>query len=107
MILRSHHVPMGEETLREFTVPMCSNARVLYFYCPVLDEHRVELVEMHDDQGGVREDRRFLVVDTFCAEKTTIPVSNLRFIQVLPFKNHLWNFFEVLSSSGSGGTDSN
>lgn len=99
MILRSHHVPMGEETLREFSMPLCSDAKILYFHTPVLDEHRVELVEIHDEQVGVKVTRRFLVVDTFCTERASIPATNLRFIQALPFKNHLWNFFEIVESA--------
>ncbi|MCW3054655.1 MAG: hypothetical protein JWN14_3825 [Chthonomonadales bacterium] len=96
MVLQTHHVPIGDETQQEFVVALRTDASVLYFHHSDLDERAVELVEMHAEHAD-KEPRRFLVVDTFCCDKTAISASNLRFISVLAFKNHLWNFFEVVT----------
>lgn len=72
-------------------------AQILHIHHFSLPHGYVEIVEMHEDaHSGETEERRFIVVDSFCSGPIKVPQSGLRFINALPFDNHVWSFFELI-----------
>ncbi len=96
MIIQSYRVHVGERTREEIIISMPQGAEVLYVHHYGMPHGYVEVVAMHpDDHAGTAEDRRFIVIDSYCSHHVTVPQKNLRFIGAIPFDNHVWGFFEV------------
>ena len=97
MNILSYRVHVGEKTREEIGIVMPHGAEVLYVHHYGLPHGYVEVVVMHaDGHSGETEERKFIVIDSYCSHHVTVPQQNLRFIGALPFDNHVWGFFEVI-----------
>jgi hypothetical protein len=98
MDILSYRVHVGEKTREEIVIAMPVGSEVLYVHHYGMPHGYVEVVTMHpDNHPGTTEDRRFIVIDSYCSHRVTVPQQNLKFVGSLPFDNHVWGFFEVLA----------
>ena len=97
MIVQRHRLHVSENTREELTVNLPVDAQVLCVHHYGLPHGYVELVEMHTEGAGTETSpRRFMVIDAYCSAPVTVDHDKLRYIDKLPFDNHVWTFFELL-----------